>query len=117
MEFKTAKGKIYDSEDLVIRGVPVNEQETIVNVARDQAYMEVYTSDNTYLTKLRKLMTISPDKWKLIDVYEVKDNISGVKVRAPKNLLSLRSGTSGKDVANDSENSEPDSSENSEPED
>lgn len=117
MELKTVKGKTYNSEDLIIRGVPVNEQETIVNVARDQDYMEVYTSDNTYLTKLRRLMAISPDKWKLIDVYEVKDNISGVKARAPKNLLSLRTGTSGKDVANDSENSESDSSENSEPED
>lgn len=93
MKLKTKNGKIYDSEDLVIRGVISDEQETTVVVSRNLDQMDIYTSDNIYLTKLKKLITSNPDEWKLVDVYEGKDGITGVRVRAPKNLLSLREKT------------------------
>lgn len=96
MELKTVKGKTYDSEDLIIRGVAIEEQEIVINSVRDQDYIDVYTSDNIYLTKLKKLATANPKEWKLFDVYEGKDGITGVRFRAPKNLLSFRTGTTEK---------------------
>lgn len=90
MELKTVKGKIYDSEDLIIRGVAIEEQEIVINSVRDQDYIDVYTSDNMYLTKLKKLVAANPKEWKLFDVYEGRDGINGVRFRAPKNLLSFR---------------------------
>lgn len=84
------KGKQYDLEDLVIRGVDMDEQEIVINASRVDDYMTVYTSDNTYLTKLKKLTAANPKDWAVMDIFERNGDITGVKFRAPKCLLSLR---------------------------
>lgn len=87
------KGKECVVEDLVIRGVDVGEQELIVNAMRDEEFFTVYTSDNIYLTKLKKLVTANPKEWEIIQIVENKGNILGVKFKAPKKLLSFRTAT------------------------
>lgn len=89
----TIKGKEYVVEDLVIRGVDVDEQELIVNVMRDEDFFTVYTSDNIYLTKLKKLVAANPKEWEIVQIVENKGNILGVKFKAPKKLLSFRTVT------------------------
>lgn len=89
----TIKGKEYIVEDLVIRGVDVDEQELIVNAMRDEEFFTVYTSDNIYLTKLKKLAAVNPKEWEIIQIVENKGNILGVKFKAPKKLLSFRTAT------------------------
>lgn len=101
MKLKTKSGKSYDTEDLVIRGVDSSEQETTIVALRNDDYMDVYTSDNTYLTKLKKLAATNPKEWSIIEVYEGRAGINGVKFRAPKNLLTLRTGTTERSITDE----------------
>ena len=41
--------------DLVITGVSTDEQETTINYGRNDEEAEVYTSDNTVLTKIKNI--------------------------------------------------------------
>ena len=51
----------YTSDDLGIMDVAGDEQETTISWYRRDAVASVYTSDNTMLTKMKKLMAKSPD--------------------------------------------------------
>lgn len=86
----TVKGKEYELDDLVIKGVSVEEQELVVTAMRDEDFFKVYTSDNTYLTKLKKMVVANPKDWEVENVYESCNRITGVRFKAPKKLLSFR---------------------------
>lgn len=74
-------------------GTSIDEQETTVTLARADDYVTIYTSDNTMLTRLKKLMADPEDGYVLIDVqYSPAHNPVSVTVRAPARCLSLRSG-------------------------
>lgn len=47
LTFSTKIGKIP-------RGVPTGEQETIIALSRDSAYADIWTSDNTMITRLSR---------------------------------------------------------------
>lgn len=51
----------YTADDLGIMDVAGEEQETTISWYRRDAVASVYTSDNTFLTKMKKLMAKSPD--------------------------------------------------------
>lgn len=51
----------YTADDLGIMNVVGEEQETTISWHRRDAVASVYTSDNTMLTKMKKLMAKSPD--------------------------------------------------------
>ena len=51
----------YTADDLGIMNVVGDEQETTISWYRRDAVASVYTSDNTMLTKMKKLMAKSPD--------------------------------------------------------
>lgn len=81
--------------DLTITGVSADEQETTINYGRTDKEAEVYTSDNTVLTKIKNMFSSDDCEWKLKDVV-VKDqegNIVGVFFSVPKKLISLRAKT------------------------
>lgn len=86
----TVNNKQYELEDLLIKGLSAEEQETTVNISRADDFLTVYTSDNTYLTKLKKLVAANPNEWEIIEIIEAKGVISGIKLKAPKNLVSFR---------------------------
>lgn len=51
----------YTADDLCIMDVAGDEQETTISWYRRDAVASIYTSDNTMLTKMKKLMAKSPD--------------------------------------------------------
>lgn len=85
--------KEYDLEELTISGNPSDESEVCVTALKSEDVAEVYTSDNVYLTKFKKLIEANPDAWKITRVVERSDGtVSGVMLQAPKKCLSFRTG-------------------------
>lgn len=85
----------YTADDLGIMDVVGDEQETTISWYRRDAVASVYTSDNTMLTKMKKLMAKSPD-CKLTNIAWNKDGeptgyffevpVRFVKVLKPKEV-------------------------------
>lgn len=85
----------YTADDLGIMDVAGEEQETTISWYRRDAVASVYTSDNTMLTKMKKLMAKSSD-CKLKDITWSKDGeptgyffevpVRFVKVLKPKEV-------------------------------
>jgi hypothetical protein len=85
--------KEYDLEELAISGNPSDESEVCVTALKSEDVVDVYTSDNVYLTKFKKLIEANPDAWKITQVVERSDGtVSGVMLQAPKKCLSFRAG-------------------------
>ena len=85
--------KEYDLEELTISGNPSDESEVCVTALKSENVADVYTSDNVYLTKFKKLIEANPDAWKITQVVERSDGtVSGVMLQAPKKCLSFRAG-------------------------
>ena len=80
--------------DLVITGVSTDEQETTINYGRNDEEAEVYTSDNTVLTKIKNMFSSDDCEWKLKNVVkDRKGNVVSVFFSVPKKLISLRAKT------------------------
>ena len=83
--------KEYDLEELTISGNLIDESEVCVTALKSEDVAEVYTSDNVYLTKFKKLVEANPDAWKITQIVERSDGtISGVMLQAPKKFISFR---------------------------
>ena len=83
--------KEYDLEELTISGNPSDESEVCVTALKSEDVAEIYTSDNIYLTKFKKLVEANPDAWKITQIVERSDGtVSGVMLRIPKKCLSFR---------------------------
>ena len=83
--------KEYDLEELTITGNASDESEVGITALRSEEIAEIYTSDNVYLTKFKKLIEANPDTWKIVRVVERSDGtVSGVMLQAPKKCLSFR---------------------------
>lgn len=64
----------------------LNEQELHINAARDEDFATAYCSDNTWITKMDKLVAKSPDLFEV-----VSETDWGKTYRFPKRLISIRS--------------------------
>lgn len=85
--------KEYNLEELTISGNASDESEVCVTALKSEDVASIYTSDNVYLTKFKKLIEANPDVWSITKVIERPDGtISGVMLQAPKKCLSFRSG-------------------------
>lgn len=73
-------------------GTPLEEQETVINWLRVDDVIQIYTSDNTMLTKLKKLMASGPDQYTLTEVGYYEGNPCSITVTAQLRCLSLRAG-------------------------
>jgi hypothetical protein len=83
--------KEYDLEELTISGNPSDESEVCVTALKSEDIADIYTSDNIYLTKFKKLIETNPDAWKITQVVERSDGtVSGVMLQAPKKFISFR---------------------------
>lgn len=74
----------------------VNEQETVVNFERNTDKATVYTSDQTMLTKLHKLMEKNPKEWRLIDKGRIDGDVVSETFECPKRLISFRTSTASR---------------------
>ena len=88
----TVNNKEYELDNLVIRNTAADEQELTITALRTEDFFEAYTSDNTYLTKLKKLAAANPKNWQITDIYESGGEVTGVRFKAPKRALSFRAG-------------------------
>lgn len=83
--------KEYDLEELAISGNASEESEVCVTALKSEDFADIYTSDNVYLTKFKKLVEANPDAWKIAQVVERPDGtVYGVMLRVPKKCLSFR---------------------------
>ena len=88
-QYKTLRKS--DLEELAISGNTSEDSECCVTALKSEAISNIYTSDNSYLTKFKKLIEINPDAWKITQVVERSDGtISGVMLRVPKKFISFR---------------------------
>ena len=85
------KGQEYELEDLHISGNCAEDREvTVTSVAADSR-MRVYTSDDTWLTKIKKCVAANPKDWQIVNLIFHKDGtLSGVTAEAPKGWFTLR---------------------------
>lgn len=67
-------------------GVPLFEQETVINIMRDENIAHICTSDSTMITKLEHRCESNPDEWKKVD-----ENPEYKFYECPKNFISFRS--------------------------
>ena len=74
-------------------GMPLDEQETVINFQRVGDLMDVWTSDTTVMTKLDKLCESAPENYKCIEVGKLMFGKGLANKRykvSDKGLLSLR---------------------------
>lgn len=75
-------------------GIRLEEQETVVNFYRTDHRMSIYTSDQTMITKLMKLLKKSEQNeeagYILVREEKMNGRVVAIEVSAPKHLLSLR---------------------------
>ena len=84
--------KTYTVDDLVaFPNNPLDEQETSIVFERNSDKMSIWTSDNTMVTKLRGLMTKSPEEYILRSISTYDGQPVAYEVEAPKEFLSFRS--------------------------
>lgn len=84
--------KMYTVDDLVaFPNNPLDEQETSIVFERNSDRMTIWTSDNTMVTKLRGLMTKSPEEYILRSISTYDGQPVAYEVEAPKEFLSFRS--------------------------
>lgn len=71
--------------------LPITEQETVIQFCRDDERLNVWTSDNTIITKLQKCVRAENSQWELKQIERDKDGKEYARIYlAPKNLLSFR---------------------------
>ena len=97
----TVNKKEYDLDDINITGNASEERETNINISADDKYASIYTSDNVYLTKFKKNIMANPKEWKITDIYYIRESICGVRLRAPKSLMSFRSKTMTRELTDE----------------
>lgn len=77
-----------------------HEQETCINWLRDDDLMIICSSDNTFITKMKRVMERDPETYRCFYYEENRDKETGKLgnyfFEAPKSLLSFRSGAKKK---------------------
>ena len=72
--------------------IPIDEQETTISISRDRDEAHIWTSDQTMITKLDKMVAINPGVYVVHDTTENEDGRVLVReYRMPKRLVSFRS--------------------------
>lgn len=71
---------------------PAEEQETTIQISRDGREIHLWTSDNTRVTKMQKLINAPGTLWKLTKTtYDKEGNPTGYFfVCSDKNMITLR---------------------------
>lgn len=69
-------------------GIPVNEQETVINFQRSGQLASIYTTDSTMITKLNKCVEVNPVEWKVTKTHKIHGEIVGYTYECPKKYAS-----------------------------
>lgn len=74
----------------------IEEQELCINAMRDEDFATAYCSDRTWITKMDKLVSKSPDLFEVVAETEF-----GKTYKFPKRLLSIRSSIVTRDMTDE----------------
>lgn len=75
-------------------GIPVNEQETVINFQRDGKTASIYTSDSTVMTKLDKLVDKKDSSYRISELHTLSGVVVGKTYECDsKSLISFRAGS------------------------
>lgn len=69
--------------------IPVNEQETVIQISRDSNEAHIWTSDTTMMTKLDSFCSES-DSWRLTSTGRINGEIVNKEYVSDKALISFR---------------------------
>ena len=67
------------------------EKETTISILGNEKVMDVYTSDNTMLTKLKKVWNANPDTVECYEAGRCENKVTGYIFKMNKKHLSFRS--------------------------
>ena len=85
---------IKSSKDLEsITNVCADEKETTINILGNFQTAEIYTSDNSILTKLKKILDANPDTVKCWEAGRFEGKVTGYFFEMDKKHISFRSGS------------------------
>lgn len=88
-----------------VEGVGRDEAETTVSFMRGEREFELYTSDNTVLTKLGKLASKPGSGWRLVRIEkDPEGKVTGYFFKGTMRCLSFRSGVKRELTAEEREN-------------
>lgn len=79
-----------------MRNIPLAEQEVVITISRDSDTASVYCSDSTWITKMDKLVSKSPELFKV-----VRDDDFGKTYSCPKRLVSMRSSIKSREMTDE----------------
>ena len=83
----------YTADELEVVRRPTEEQEFTLDAYRNDAVISVYISDNTMLTKFKKLMKAAPENYKLKSIqWDTKGNPTGYFFEMRADLLRFGTG-------------------------
>lgn len=89
----TAVAKYTVDDVVAIKGLSGEEQETTVQMSRTEDMARIWTSDNTVVTKIKRLMERAPDQWKLVKIStNAVGEPAGYFFECPKKWVGLRVG-------------------------
>lgn len=78
--------------DIGVVKCSMEEAETTINIVRGDSTVRIYTSDNTMITKLRKVIAKSSAGWTCFEgSRDSNGNLTGYFFECPKKCISLRS--------------------------
>lgn len=66
-------------------------RETTINFLQKEDFMEIFTSDNSIMNKIKKIMKVNPEEWECYEGSRGVDGaITGYFIKAPKKYVNLR---------------------------
>ncbi len=71
--------------------VPIEEQETVIQISRGEKIAYIMTSDTTMIHKLDKLCAAAPETWHCKNVGIVDGELIDKTYTCPKRVISFRS--------------------------
>ena len=86
------KYQVFSPSEIVACKTSTCEQEVTFSSYRGDNTIEVYASDNTWITKLKRAWAKNVDNWKCFATKDKEGNVVGYFFEMPKNALSVKSG-------------------------
>ena len=86
------KYQVFSPSEIVACKTSTCEQEVTFSSYRGDNTIEVYASDNTWITKLKRAWAKNVDNWKCFATKDREGNVVGYFFEMPKNALSVKSG-------------------------
>lgn len=85
---------LYTADELEAVDASIDEQEVTITAYRSDERMNLWVSDNTMLTKVKRCMRANPEEWRLEQIaWNKEGTVAGYEFSFPKKYLSFRTKT------------------------